>query len=358
MIALETAHGPLRLPAYFPDATYGVVRAVDSADLEAARVGGLVVNALHLAQKPGMTVIASAGGIHRFMGWNRPIASDSGGFQAYSLISRSKSMGRITDDGFAVRAAQGGKQNSLTPEKCIENQFKLGADIMMCLDQCTHPASAEKVQEESVRRTLIWARLCRKTFDAMCRALPEGSPRPLLFAIVQGGRSAELRRRCAGELVGIGFDGYGFGGWPVNDAGKPEESVELTASLLPPEAPKFGLGIGSPENIAAAYRAGYRIFDCTMPTRDARHARLYTSLNLDARPGESICRTLNARAERMVRQDSPPDPGCDCLTCRRYSLAYLRHLFFAEEHMACRLATIHNLRFYTRLLEALSASGD
>jgi queuine tRNA-ribosyltransferase len=350
---LSTAHGELRLPAFLPDATRGVVRSLDSMDLIGSGIRAVVVNALHLGREPGMTVIDRAGGIHEFMGWPGPVLSDSGGFQAYSIISRSKSLGKITSEGFEVRAAAGGKRDMLTPEVCIDRQFRLGVDVMMCLDYCTHPEAPEGVQRESVDLTCAWARRCKQAFEVGCARLPEGRPRPLLFAVVQGGRSRDLRRECAARLLEIGFDGFGFGGWPVDGKGGLEESVGFTAGLLPADSPKMGLGIGTPENIVAAFAAGYRLFDCSLPTRDARRGRLFTRSGQNG-PAER----LDITAERYVRDAAAPEAGCDCLTCRKYSRSYLHHLFAIEDRLAWRLASIHNLRFYSRLLDGLRTRGD
>ncbi len=350
---LHTAHGEIKLPAFFPDATRGVVRSLDSSDVVGAGIHGLVVNALHLAREPGLSVIDSAGGIHEFMGWPGPILSDSGGFQAYSIISRSKSLGRITRDGFEVRPEPGGKRDLLTPEACIDRQFRLGVDVMMCLDYCTHPEAPETVQRESVDLTCAWAERCKLAFEVQLARLPEGRQQPLLFAVVQGGRSRELRKECADRLLEIGFDGFGFGGWPVDGNGGLEESVAYTAGLLPAGVPKMGLGIGAPENLAAAFEAGYRLFDCSLPTRDARRGRLFT------RPGNNgPAERLDITAERYVRDGAPVESGCDCLTCREYTRSYLRHLFAVEDRLAWRLASIHNLRFYSRLLDGLRARDN
>ncbi len=359
MTHLETAHGKLELPAFLPDATRAVVRTLDAADLEGVGVQGVMVNTLHLSRSPGLSVIEAAGGIHRFMAWNYPIVSDSGGFQAYSFAARSKSLGHVTSKGFSYRYKQGGKSILLTPEDCIEQQFRLGSDVMICLDECTHPDASEEKQRDSVQHTIEWAQRSKEAFNRLLQAVRPSDSRPLLFAVVQGGNDRALRQRCTESLLEIGFDGYGYGGWPIGNQGALVEMVGCTARLLPAGVPKIGLGIGMPENIVAAYRMGYSIFDCTLPTRDARHARLYVYTSKEPEPGslfEGFYEFLHISDERYVRDTLQIDPGCDCACCRDYSRAYLHHLFKIEDRLAWRLATIHNLRFYSRLFELLRTS--
>jgi queuine tRNA-ribosyltransferase len=349
MDALRTAHGDLPLPAFLPDATRGVVRSVDAEDLRAVGVPALMVNALHLSQRPGTSAIRRLGGVHRFMDWDRPVFSDSGGFQVYSLGVASPELVRVSRRGFAWRRKKGGRRRLLTPEKCIQRQFDLGADVMFCLDLCTHPDQPDALQREAVARTVDWARRSRAEFDRRLERWPDGRLRPLLFAVVQGGASLELRRECSARLVEIGFDGYGFGGWPVDAEGRLVEMVEVVAGLLPPDAPKHALGIATPGNVARAWRAGYGVFDCALPTRDARHGRLM--IREDGRD-----RYLYVRDRERLLEDRPVEEGCDCATCRRFSRAYLHHLFRVGDAAAPRLAPIHNLRFYVRLMERLRGS--
>lgn len=355
MDVLDTSHGPLPLPAFLPDATRAVVRAVDSRDLEACGVRALMVNTLHLATRPGADLIAAQGGIHRFMSWCAPVASDSGGFQALSFIAGK--LGEVTPEGIVYRVEKGGKKHELTPEKCIQKQFQLGADIMFCLDHCAQPKDPPQLQRLAVENTVAWARRCKREFDArLAHIAEEERKRPLLFAVVQGGNDPELRRECAERLLEIGFDGYGFGGWPVNDGGGLVEAVEQTAALIPGPAPLHGLGIGKPENVVRAVRLGYTLFDCVLPTRDARHQRLYAFTrgpSPDSLYGDHFYECLNIRKAQFDRDARPIDESCDCLCCARYSRAYLGHLFHINEVGAQRLATLHNLRFYARLMDVL-----
>ncbi len=361
MRALATTHGRLRLPAFLPDATRGVVRALDSADLAACGVDGLMVNTLHLSSHPGATIVSAMGGIHRFMQWPGPIASDSGGYQVFSLIHESANLGSVSRNGFTYRLAKGHKKQTLTPEKAIQKQFQIGADLMFCLDHCTHPTAGADVQRESVEHTIEWARRCREEFDRRAHQRRDDEGRPLLFAVVQGGGDPALRRECAERLVAIGFDGYGYGGWPVDRDGMLVEMVEYVADLVPVDAPKHALGIGKPDNLARCSAMGYNLFDCTIPTRDARHQRLYVfdgdpaEIDLTAGP---FYRNLYMQDDKHRRDAGPVSEGCDCLCCRSYSRAYLHHLFAIRDPLAHRLATIHNLRFYSRLMELLRAKTD
>jgi len=361
---LQTAHGLLPLPAYFPDATRGAVRTVDSRDLEACGVRGLVVNAFHLSSRPGAGVMKQAGGIHAFMGWRRPIASDSGGFQLMSMIRENRRYGTLSERGIHFVEADGRRRKVLfTPERSIRLQFDLGADLMVCLDDCPRPDAPPEEVAASVERTVAWARRCRAEFDRLLASRPRsGGPRPLLFGVIQGGYDRALRRRCAEALLPLGFDGLGFGGWPLTPAGElAEEILACTAQLIPDELPRFALGVGKPEHIVRCYRLGWRLFDCVLPSRDARHGRLYVwnaarfdQIDLLA---PEFYHFLYVRDEKHRRQKRPISEACDCPCCRDYSLAYLHHLFAVDDPLGLRLATMHNLRFYTQLLERVGQMG-
>ena len=387
--ALRTPHGDVPLPAFFPDATRGVLRSLDAADLEACGVPGLVVCAFHLARRPGSKALAAMGGIHRLMGWARPIISDSGGFQVFSLIRQNPRLGTITNREAIFRSAEGQKAQRLSPEKSIQIQLRLGADILVCLDDCTHPSAPPSEQAASVARTIAWAERCKAEFErgegrqprrdrlkaelrtedrlkaglqteeggvrspAFRRPSAEDA-RPLLFAVVQGGADPELRRLCARELVAIGFDGYCYGGWPFDAEGRlVSDILALTAELLPADKPRYALGIGNPAALIACVRMGYDLFDCALPTRDARRGRLYVF----GGEGQLSHRRLYIRDAEHRRDARPVSEACDCLCCRAYSRAYLHHLFAVGDSLAWRLATIHNLRFYTTLLGRLRDGG-
>jgi queuine tRNA-ribosyltransferase len=368
---LELPHGQLPLPTFLPDATLGVVRAVDSADIEAAGIDALVMNTFHLMQQPGTSTIQALGGLHGMTGWRGPILTDSGGFQAYSLIREQPRLGALTDNGIVVQPEGMSRKLQLTPEKCIQLQISYGADIVMCLDDCTHVDDPPAVQELSVRRTIAWAKRCRVEFDRLLAQKRKLERAPLLFAVVQGGASEKLRTRCAEALLEIGFDGYGYGGWPLDaDGNLVTEMLDLTRRLIPARYPLHGLGVGHPLNVVAAAAMSYQTFDSALPTRDARRGRLYTftrALPLpDGRGSDSIVpcpspltpdkswfRFLYITDDKYIKDARPVEEGCDCFTCRRYSRGYLRHLYRANEATFQRLATIHNLRFMARLTEAL-----
>jgi queuine tRNA-ribosyltransferase len=357
---LETSHGEMALPAFMPDATRGVVRTLEAKDLEGAGIRCLMVNALHLANHPGISVIKKHGGIHGFMGWKRPVFSDSGGFQVLSLIQGSAKMGSVSQRGFVYRLSKGGEKNLLTPEKSIQKQFRIGSDVMFCLDYCTHPQADYRLQQESVQITLEWAKRSKQEFQRqLSQQKIQGKP-PLLLAVTQGGNNKELRKRCTESLFEIGFDGYGYGGWPVDQQGNLVEAVELTAAWVPRYLPLHGLGIGKPENIIRAARLGFNLFDCVLPTRDARHNRLYVFKDkpdsIDLRETD-FYHFFYFQDKKHVRDTKPVEEYCDCLCCRNYSRAYLHHLLKIEDPLVYRLATIHNLRFYSRLLERLQMDG-
>ncbi|HUT35322.1 MAG TPA: tRNA guanosine(34) transglycosylase Tgt [Planctomycetota bacterium] len=350
MDVLHTAHGDVALPAFFPDATRGVVRGLDAADLEACGVPGLVVNAFHLGNRPGSRTVQSLGGVHALMGWQRPVIADSGGFQIFSLIRQNPKLGSITNKEAIFRSAEGQKTQRLSPEKSIQIQLRLGADILVCLDDCTHPAAPRDEQAAAVARTIAWAERCKAEFERGLAARKAGAAaRPLLFAVIQGGNEPELRRRCAASLVAMGFDGYGFGGWPFDSDGRLlADTLALTADLMPADKPRYALGIGSPAALVACVRMGYDLFDCSLPTRDARRGRLYV-----LRDEGLACDRLYIRDRAHRRDGTPVSAACDCLCCRGHTRAYLHHLFAVGDALAWRLATIHNLRFYTTLLARL-----
>jgi queuine tRNA-ribosyltransferase len=356
---LNLPHGQLELPVYLPDATYGMVRSVDAADLENCQVQALVMNTFHLMQKPGSSTVQALGGLHRMSGWTRPIVTDSGGFQAYSLIRQNPKFGKLDEHGLTFNPEGSERKFQLTPAKSVQLQLSYGADIVVCLDDCTHVDASRSEQERSVERTVAWAKLCRREFDKIVsqKKYAEGQ-RPLLFGVIQGGAELDLRRQCAEALLPMGFDGFGYGGWPLDGDGKLlVDVVGYARALVPPQYPLHALGVGHPQNVLACYDLGYDIFDSAMPTRDARHARLYVfTQSADAPMAGLVGKWLSyayIEDERYIKADLPLSPDCDCLTCRRYSAGYLHHLFKMGDHLFFRLATIHNLRFMTELCDRL-----
>ena len=353
---LTTRRGTLAVPTFLPDATRAGVRGASSEDLRAIGIDGVVVNAFHLLRRPGARVIQAAGGIHRFMDWDGPILSDSGGFQVWSLIRQDPNRGVIRDNEVIFREPSTGEKWTLTPERVIQMQLQMGSDIVVCLDDCTDADAPAAEQERSVERTVRWARRCREELDRQV-AQRRDSEAPRIFAVVQGGSIEELRRRCAAELASIGFDGYGFGGWPLaTDGSLLADPMRWVAESLPPDAPKHALGVGRPDHVVAAHALGYSTFDCALPTRDARHGRLYAFRpGWDGRlsPGDDFYRAVRIHDPEHRVDHGPVEAGCDCPLCSRHSRAYLHHLFKVGDLSAERLATLHNLRFYVRLFDRM-----
>jgi queuine tRNA-ribosyltransferase len=354
---LATRRATLPVPTFLPDATRAGVRGVTSADLRAVGVEGVVVNAFHLLRRPGARVVQAAGGIHRFMDWSGPVLSDSGGFQIWSLIRQDPKRGVIRDNEVIFREPATGERWNLTPERVVGIQLQLGSDIVVCLDDCTDAEAPEAEQERSVQRTVRWARRCREELDRQI-AQRRDADVPRIFAVVQGGRIERLRRECASDLADIGFDGYGFGGWPLGaDGALLTEPLRWVAESLPAAAPKHALGIGRPDHVVSAFGLGYSIFDCALPTRDARHGRLYAFnggwAGRRPSPGDPFYRAVRIHDPEYRVDHAPLEEGCDCPLCSRHSAAYLHHLFKVGDLSAERLATMHNLRFYVRLFEVL-----
>lgn len=350
----------MKFPVFFPDATRGVIRSVDSQDLEGFGTKGLIVNTYHLLSQPGQSVLEAIGGIKNFMGWKGWIISDSGGFQMFSLIHKNKSLGKITRDGvtFHLHSKAGRRKYEITPEKCIQIQFDIGSDIMIVLDYFTPFNAIDSEIKLSVDWTIEWAQRCKVEFEKQCRQRKfTDETRPMLFGVVQGAHSKAERERCAVELEKIGFDGYGLGGWTFNDEGKIDlDIIEHIAKVTPGNKPRYGLGIGNPQSLVDCVRLGYGIFDCVLPTRDARHERLYV-FKKDPKDIKDIFTEtdwyeyLYISREKFICDDGPINKYCDCHTCKNYSLAYLHHLFTIGDSLAWRLATIHNMRMYETIME-------
>lgn len=351
----------IRLPIYFPDATRAVVKSLSPLDVQKCGIKGLVINTYHLQFEPGKELLKEIGGVGKFMNWSGFLASDSGGFQLYSLINKDSSFGKINDKSIIFYKDSLGQKGKFefTPEKSIQVQFALGADIMICLDDFTPEFSSRKKAELSVERTIKWARRCKTEFEQQVESkkLKSGF-KPLLFAPVQGGEYKDLRKKCAEELERIGFDGYGLGGWPFKkDGGLDLDICKYVAEVTPDHKPRFALGIGKPDDIVNCGKFGYDIFDCVLPTRDARHGRLYVWRNnpkdIDLFAKTLFYDYLYVKRGRYSTEFKSIDKYCDCELCQNYSRAYLHHLFKIGDTSAGRLASIHNLRFYARLIELL-----
>lgn len=359
--SLSLGRGTLLLPAFLPDATLGVVRTLDSEDVEACGIDAVVMNVFHLMQRPGSSTIRALGGLHEMFGWQRPIMTDSGGFQAYSLIRENARYGALTDRGIIFRPEGSRRKINLTPEKSIQLQMAYGADIVVCLDDCTSADAPYEVQHEAVRRTIAWAKRCREAYDQRLASTGQGdAERPLILGVVQGGNEPDLRRECAEALLEIGFDGFGLGGWPLDTEG--DLLADIIAYLreqIPREYPMHALGVGHPQHVVTCWKMGYEMFDSSMPTRDARHGRLLVMDDAGSGPPEGDWFSyLYIRDEQHVKDGRPVSETCDCLTCRRYSRAFLHHLYSIKDGLYNRLATMHNLRFMARLMERLRGDGD
>jgi queuine tRNA-ribosyltransferase len=330
---LRTAHGDIQTPVFMPVGTQATVKALSPEEIVDCGAQVILGNTYHLYLRPGLDVIQCFSGLHRFMNWNGPILTDSGGFQVFSLAKLSK----VSADGVTFQSHIDGSAHRLTPEKAIECQIALNSDIAMCLDDCIqYPATREET-EAGLILTTRWARQCKNTWDEKAR---EGNA---LFAVVQGGMYKDLRDRSADELMAIDFDGYAVGGLSV---GEPTEMMldmaAHTLALLPDGRPKYVMGVGTPENLVELVALGADMFDCVIPTRNARNGQLFTAAG-----------TLNISNSRFKDDTNPIEQDCNCYTCRHYSRAYLRHLYMAKELFAYRLNTIHNVFYYSALMERM-----
>ena len=332
---LVTRRGTIETPAFMPVGTYGTVKAMTPAMLEEVGAQIILGNTFHLWLRPGLEVIRTFGGLHRFIGWRRPILTDSGGFQVFSLGALRK----ISEEGVRFASPLDGSKLLLTPERAIEIQTVLDSDIAMVFDECTPYPATEEQAAQSMRLSLRWARRCRDAFDAL------ENPNAL-FGIVQGGMYEKLRDESLAGLVEIGFHGYAIGGLSV---GEPKEEMmrilDHTAPLLPRKQARYLMGVGTPEDLIRGVAAGIDLFDCVMPTRNARNGHLFTRFG-----------DVKIRNARYKLDEGPVDPTCDCTTCRHFSRAYLHHLYRAGEILASILNTIHNLRYYHNLMAELRAA--
>jgi len=327
---LHTPHGDVPTPAFMPVATQGSVKAIDPADLKAIGANIVLANTYHLYLRPGVEIIESFGGLHSFMKWDGPLLTDSGGFQGFSL----EHLRKITNDAIIFKSHIDGSTHTFTPEAAIRHQEGIGADIIMPLDICVSADSDWDTVEAAVEKTNRWLIRCR---DAHTRADQH------LFGIVQGGLFHDLRERSAEFITSLGFPGYAIGGLSVGESKEDMyETVGFTTSMLPENAPRYLMGVGSPEDLVECVARGLDMFDCVLPTRIARNSALFV------REGRANIDTAQFKAK-----DAPIEEGCDCYTCRTFSAAYVHHLYKAKELLAFRLGTIHNLRFILRLMEEM-----
>jgi queuine tRNA-ribosyltransferase len=361
---LVLPNGDVQLPAFLPDATQGMVRGIDSTDLESVGIEAVVMSVFHLMQKPGSSTIGALGGLHGMSGWQRPIVTDSGGFQAYSMIRQNAKFGSLGDHGIRFKPENSDRDFQLTPEKSVQLQLSYGADLVICLDDCTHVQDSDAEQRLSVERTIRWAKRCKVEFEKQLGQPKRRSDavQPQLYGVVQGGGDAGLRRQCAEALLEIGFDGYGYGGWPLDSEGNlVREMLALCRELIPRGFPMHALGVGHPQSIVDCTTMGYETFDSALPTRDARTGRLYRFKSDPAMDGfefsDGWFRTLYIDDDKHIKTDGPISPGCDCLACRRYSVGFLRHLHKCNDTLFFRLATLHNLRFMVQLMDLLRTAA-
>lgn len=361
--SLTVPHGEIPTPFFMPDATRASIRGLSVADIERTGVSAMVVNTFHLFLHPGMEIVRGAGGVHRFMNWSGPLLSDSGGYQVFSLVHKNSQMGTITEEGVHFRSPVDGSKHFLSPEKAIAIQFDLGVDMMVCFDDPPPNGYSKERIRDAVDRTLRWAERCRVAYDYEVseRGLSL-EQRPLLFGVVQGGEHLDLRRFCAERLTGIGFDGYGFGARHVSEEGDfLSEVLSVTAQALPVESPRFALGVGSPSDIVRCASFGWDMFDCVIPTREGRHGRLFV---WEKDPKTLSCSDILSSLDdffstfTVVRSSfrddfSRVDSFCDCMLCTNHSRSYLRHLLRVGEPLGARLASEHNLTFYSQLMRVL-----
>ncbi|MDR3175343.1 MAG: tRNA guanosine(34) transglycosylase Tgt [Desulfovibrio sp.] len=331
---LQTPHGPVKTPVFMPVGTAGSVKALGPDDLRKLGARIILGNTYHLYLRPGDELIARQGGIHRFCAWDRPILTDSGGFQAFSLSALSS----FSEEGISFRSHLDGSRHLFTPEKALRIQQNLGSDIMMVLDECVPYGTPYAYTEKSVERTTRWAARTLAAFS------PEGEKekRPLLFAITQGGFFKDLRTRSVESLAGRPFDGFAVGGLSVGE-GRQEmyELLAHTIPLLPEGKPRYLMGVGTPLDLVTGIGFGVDMFDCVLPTRNARNGTLFTSVG-----------KISIKRREFAEDGGPLDPACPCYVCRTFSRAYLRHLFMNKEILALRLNSLHNLTYYRNLMDS------
>ncbi len=358
-LKLETRSGVIETPVFMPIATRGAVKHLTTDDLRMLGASIVLGNTYHLWLRPGDEMIARAGNLHQFMRWDGPILTDSGGFQVFSLGARAaerfgKNGVKLSEDGVEFQDPTNGDTHFLSPEKSVDIQLNLGSDIIMVLDECPPYPCTEEYALRSLERTTRWAARAKAHFEKRIVELGLTENKPLLFGIVQGSVYPDLRAQSARELVAIGFDGYAIGGVAV---GEPRETLPeiLAATLpyLPADKPRYLMGLGRPEEIVMAVRAGVDMFDCVIPTREGRHARLFYWADAPLDESGKFYETKNLSGEEFREDFSPIDATSPVVILREYSKAYLRHQFAVAEPLAGRLATLHNLAFYLGLMQKL-----
>jgi len=333
-------------PIFMPDATRGAVRALTTSQLQQTGTKAIVTNTLHLTIAPTSERIQELGGIHKFMNWDGPILTDSGGFQVFSLIHTGKWKGKVHENGADFISPRDGTRYELTPEKSIDIQMRIGSDVLVVLDDCRKAQVDRKEAEISVKRTIEWAGRCKRHFEDVYGGTEKTGK--LLTAVVQGANFLDLRKSCAIELADMDFDGYNFGGYVLDDDGNlVVAEMETVVENTPSDKFNYAMGVGKPDDIVKSHKLGYNVFDTVLVTRNARHGTLYSAEN--GFPGEVI-RIKNSQYAKDLR---PIDSTCDCEACKNHSRAYIHHLLKIGEMTGYTLVTIHNVRFYQRLIEGL-----
>jgi len=338
---IQTRHGTIETPVFMPVGTLGTVKSLSPEELVEAGAQIILGNTYHLYLRPGCDVIDRFDGLHRFIHWDRPILTDSGGFQVFSLAKLAK----ISREGVSFQSHIDGSRHLLTPEKAIEIQTCLGSDIIMCLDQCIQYPATKAQCREALETTTQWAQRCKQAWQET------GNGSNTLFGIVQGGMFGDLRRRSADSLMDIDFKGYAVGGLSVGEPAQMMlEMADVTLPVLPEDKPRYIMGVGTPENLVELVARGADMFDCVLPTRNARNGQMFTQSG-----------TINISNAQYRDDDGPIETGCRCYTCRNFSRAYLRHLYMARELLAYRLNTIHNVYFFIdfvkRMRRAIRSDG-
>ena len=384
---LKTKHGIIKTPCFMPIATCGSVKSIDSIEMEKLGANIILGNTYHLYLRPGDKLIKKFSGLHNFMNWQKPILTDSGGYQVFSLAK----MRKITEEGVSFQSHIDGSRHLLTPEKSIEIQRNLGSDIIMVLDECAPYPSTKKYIKESLEMTTRWAGRCKDYFektqsikhksqtkhkkDVTLSLSKSGrltklitlrqaqDDKSLLFGIVQGGVYKDLREESAKQLLELNFDGYAIGGVSVGEPSeKMLQAVDWTVPFLPKDKPRYLMGVGKPEEVVSAVARGIDMFDCVIPTRNARHGTIYkfknksSKLKVAEKQNKGFYELLHITNEKFKSDKKPIDKNCRCFTCQNYSRAYLRHLFVSNELLALRLASIHNVYFYLELMKRIRNS--
>lgn len=358
-LEVKTSHNKLLSPFFLPDATRGFIKSTDKQEILQSKTEALMVNTFHLYLQPKVDIIKKAKGVHNFMSWDKPLMSDSGGFQVFSLIHKKKIKGKISDKEIEFKSPLDGSFHKIDPEKSIKIQFDLGTDIMVCLDDCPPHETNDKLMKLSVERTINWAKRAKLEYlkQIKKRKIKE-EKRPLLLAVIQGGLNVELRKYCAKKLVEIGFDGYGLGARPVDENGVfLKDVLKETANSIPKNSLRFALGVGMPEDIYRSYLLGWDAFDCVIPTREGRHGRLFNFKprfnGFKSKSNLNFYKTINIKNKKFSLDFSPINPLSDIKLLKEHSKAYLQHLFRLNDPLGHKLASLNNLEFYQNLIKYL-----